>query len=354
MINSRHSIIDAHVHVRPNRRQDIADIVNMLEDAGYRAINMLGMTSFNPEYGANNLSCLLLKKQFPGKVYAFGSLHYPDNGVDPDADPKAYAQFLMEAGFDGIKMLEGKPAVRRRTDIPLNDKYYDSFYDWLEENSIPILFHVNDPANFWDRDTVPPLAVERGDFYGDGTCPSKEEIYGEAEAILKAHPNLKVIWAHFYFLSEEFERAGSFLDTWPNSLFDITPGPEMFFDFSQNPKKWKGFFEKYHDRIIFGTDNYNPQWKNRVNGMTEFLETDNPAIPFFGKTIHGIALSDAILKDIYVNNFMRFMNDRTPQPVNLSMWEEECALVKKIAFRSIHKTVILEELAGLKEMMQSL
>lgn len=162
MIDSKYPIIDAHVHVHPSGKEDIKQIVDMYRDADYQAINMLGMTSFKPEACANNISCLLLKKLLPGKVYAFGSPHYPDFGIDLDVDMAEYARKLLNMGFDGIKLLEGKPTSRKRIDIPLDDPYYDSFYQFAEENQIPILFHVNDPANFWDKDKVPPLAVQRG------------------------------------------------------------------------------------------------------------------------------------------------------------------------------------------------
>jgi hypothetical protein len=323
----------------------------MCEEADYRAVNVLGMTAFKPEYAANNISCLLLKKLLPNKVYAFGSLHYPDHGVDLDVNPAVYAQFLLDVGFDGIKMLEGKPSVRRRTDMPLNHAYYDSFYHYLEEKNVPILFHVNDPANFWDRENIPPLAVERGDFYGDGKCPSKEAIYHEVDAIIDAHPKLKIIWAHFYFLSEDLERAAHFLDAHPGSYFDITPGPEMFFDFSKNLLDWRNFFEKYSNRIIFGTDNYNPQWRDRVDGMVEFLETDSSTIPFFEKTIRGMSLSDSVLKNIYADNFMNFMNHQSPKEVDSGLLEQEFRLVEKMAWRSVHKTTVLEDLVDLREII---
>lgn len=350
MIKSKYPIIDAHVHVHPNDLESIGQIVQMVQDADYRAINMLGMTSFKTEACANNISCLLLKKLLPGRVYAFGSFHYPDNGIDLDVDLADYARTLLSMGFDGIKLLEGKPTVRKRINVPLNDSYYDSFYEFAEQNQIPILFHVNDPANFWDREHIPPLALERGNFYGDGTYPSKEEIYGEVDRILEAHPHLNVIWAHFYFLSEEMERARHFLDTYPESRFDITPGPEMYFDFSRHPAEWKEFFETYSSRIILGTDNYNPTWKERINGMTEFLETDCGAIPFFGKTIHGIGLSETHLKNIYEDNFMSFIGGKEPKPVDMELLEEEFSLVEKMAYRSRHKSVILDELTQLRKL----
>lgn len=140
------------------------------------------------------------------------------------------------------------------------------------------------------------------------------------------------------------------MDAHPNSSFDITPGTEMYFDFSQNPKEWNTFFEKYSDQIVLGTDNWNPQWKERINGMTEFLETTRSDIPFFGKTIHGIGLSEKALNKIYRENFLKFIEHKRPKSVNMELVEEEFELVRKMAFRSEHKSVILHELKELREM----
>lgn len=111
------------------------------------------------------------------------------------------------------------------------------------------------------------------------------------------------------------------MDTYPESRFDITPGPEMYFDFSRYPAEWK-----------------------------EFLETDCGAIPFFGKTIHGIGLSETHLKNIYEDNFMSFIGGKEPKPVDMELLEEEFSLVEKMAYRSRHKSVILDELTQLRKL----
>ena len=70
---------------------------------------------------------------------------------------------------------------------------------YLEENEIPLLMHVNDPHNFWDPETAPPLARQNGWFYGDGTYSTHEELYEQVYAILAKHPTLCVTFAHFFY-----------------------------------------------------------------------------------------------------------------------------------------------------------
>ena len=46
---------------------------------------------------------------------------------------------------------------------------------------------------------------------------SKEELYAEVDEVLRRHPNLRVIFAHFYFLSADLPRAARFFDAHPEA-----------------------------------------------------------------------------------------------------------------------------------------
>ena len=48
-----------------------------------------------------------------------------------------------------------------------------------------------------------------------GEDVTKEELYSEVEQVLRQHPGLKVILAHFYFLSADLPRARRFMDEHP-------------------------------------------------------------------------------------------------------------------------------------------
>jgi len=124
----------------------------------------------------------------------------------------------------------------------------------LEALSMPVVWHVADPEEFWDEEKCPAWVKQSGWFYGDGTYPLKEALYSEVETVVSRHPNLKVILAHFFFLSADLPRAARFLDAHSNVCFDLTPGSEMFFNFMRDSNASREFFLKYQQRLIFGTD----------------------------------------------------------------------------------------------------
>lgn len=92
--------------------------------------------------------------------YAFGGLHYRfsyDFGEE--------VRKLAEIGFDGIKMIENKPSERKRLGFRQDDPRYDSLYRTVTALDLPMLIHVNDPAENWDWNRCSDWAKEQGYYY---------------------------------------------------------------------------------------------------------------------------------------------------------------------------------------------
>ena len=145
--------------------------------------------------------------------------------------------------------------MRKTLPIPAFDsEVFAPYWAKLEETQTPVVFHINDPEEFWDKDKAPAWAFERDWFYGDGTYINNEAQYTEITNVLERHPNLKLIFAHFLFFSAQLPRLAEWLDRFPNLHVDLTPGIEMYHNFTENSQATRDFFIKYQDRIIFGTD----------------------------------------------------------------------------------------------------
>ena len=299
-------IIDAHNHLM-NSNKGIKQFAKIKEVFGYERINILSLELMTN--ALQNPRMLVYKLHSPND-YIFGSLNH--NISIPFMEQLKQMEML---GFDGIKMIEGKPDSRLKSDLPLNDKTYDDFYSYLEEKQIPLLLHVADPEEFWDEEKVPKWAKRAGWFWGDERYPKKEELYEEVDKVLEKFPNLVIILAHFYFLSADLERADKFLEKHPNVYFDITSGKEMYFNFSKRPEDYRNFFTKYQDRIIYGTDNVdiadpeNSEDMNIFNNMQmDFLTTDKEFTAWGDKVI-GINLDEGALDKILHDNFYKLVKE---------------------------------------------
>ena len=76
----------------------------------------------------------------------------------------------------------------------------------------------------------------------------------ESLEVLERHPGLRVCFAHFFFLSAQLGRLADILERFPQVVTDLTPGIEMYENFSRTPEETRAFFERFHDRILYGTD----------------------------------------------------------------------------------------------------
>ena len=152
--------------------------------------------------GEGNARCLYAKVAGKGAFYCFGGLNHLAYKSKGRVDPGSFAQQvdeMREAGFDGIKLIEGKPSVRRDWyPFPLDGDYYRDFFARAEKVGMPIIWHVADPANFWTDGE----GRSKGWTYASKDV-SKEKLHQEVENVAKRHPKLTIILAHFSFLSGE-------------------------------------------------------------------------------------------------------------------------------------------------------
>ena len=313
-------IIDAHTHVL-HSNDGIDYLLKITGGYGYRQANILAAESCREDGytgGAQNAQALLLKARRPD-WWAFGSLNHHDG------DLGGQLRMLIDLGFDGLKMIEGKPDTYKRLGSrPINGPEYDAVYAAAESAGFPLLMHVGDPPELWDADNAPEFAREHGWLYTGAGYPAPEELYAQVEDILARFPRLKVILAHFFFLSDNRERADRFLDRHPNALFDLTPGTEMFRNFARDPAAWRDFFLRRQDRLVFGTDNWDvlteqeQKDKDDINRMLRtFLEEGGP-YEIWGWKLHGVGLPEEALDRIYRENFRRVAGEE-PRPVNRPM-----------------------------------
>lgn len=331
------SIVDCHTHIY--NIEAIDKLAQLVEALKLEGINVLSLSADGKEFIAQNLICGLFKGLFPDKTYCFGGLYYPFHDyLSEILDFAEQAKRLIEMGFDGMKMIEGKPDSRKRINQSLDSPAYDKYYAFLEKEKIPLLYHVADPADNWDIEKVSASAVKEGWFYGNGDFLSRKEIYCEVEGILRKFPNLKIIFAHFFFMSENIMEAEAFLEKWPSIHFDLTPGSEMYGDFGRKPKQWKDFFIKYQDRILFGTDNEYGDSENVIETIRTFLETER-SFKYWNLDIKGLNLPKVVLDKIYHGNFYRLAG-KSPRKLNKQLLLEEYdAICKAVGNKTEDDTV---------------
>ncbi|MFC1479493.1 amidohydrolase family protein [Planctomycetota bacterium] len=305
------TVIDCHVHfdnVEPIPHfYDNIDLISSTKSA------ILGL----PPGNTSNQRILDLKKDRPEQFFIFGHLvHKPEFVEKGDGSYLAeQAERFMAAGFDGIKMLEGKPTQRvTYAPHPFDHEYYRPFWEYVTEHSIPVTLHLADSTFRWDHD--------RPDDAYCGGAPF-EEYMREGEAILETYPGLKISFAHFMFLSLWLDRLDDLFTRFPEMRVDLAMGSEYLYAISRDPEEGHDFFVKWQERIIYGTDlnDRNSSRLAHAKGETirRFLETDQvfPSLTLAAqdqepKVIHGrsdfqgLNLPIEVLENILHRNFEKF------------------------------------------------
>jgi predicted TIM-barrel fold metal-dependent hydrolase len=319
-------VIDGHFHMITRIKEEylFKNLNNVMAACRTSAINVLSLSGRGEIEG--NMSAALCKAMNPTQVYAFGGLHYHLPGLpDENINLEDQARKMAAIGFDGFKMIEGKPSVRQELGVPLDGSMHDGFFSFLQEKKLPLLFHVADP---W-QGSEPPPEIER--------------VYKETQNILDKFPELHIIFAHFFFLSHKLDQAAELLDTYPNVNLDLTPHGGMYADFSNDPEKARQFFIQYQNRIVFGTDNHGEPrnfpagspleyWPvHKLIAMRTFLETDK-TFQGWHHDLTGLALPEEVLQNIYLFNFQR-MAGRNPGPLHIDLAIEECERLIALARR---------------------
>lgn len=198
-----------------------------------------------------------------------------------------------------------------------DDERLSCIWQCAAENNLPVLFHIADPVAFfkpidrfnerWEElGAHPDWAFNAPELY------KFDELMQMQYNLVKANPKTKFILAHVASYSENLAAVGKWLDELPNMSVDIA---DRIAELGRQPHTAKAFFEKYADRILFGTDMTPVCYKNKHKIYYRFLETNDDYFRYDetknGKQgrwrIYGLGLSDDVLEKVYRKNFLNLI-----------------------------------------------
>ncbi|HUI72131.1 MAG TPA: amidohydrolase family protein [Spirochaetia bacterium] len=270
-------IIDGYVHM-DHPDEPVEELMGQLRSVGVTRWVFLE-SIFCDHLGVNTQNPLgiWLKHRFPDTVYFFASADHRILPITPLRDQPdtmpldEMVRIYAGLGIDGWKSVIGKPD---RYAVPLDAPGLEFLYTELEKRGLPLFLHVGDPIEFWDPRAIPDWALPEWAY--DASRPSLEELRRQAEAVLSRHPRLVVIFAHFFFMGYELDRAAALMTRYPGAHLDLTPGVEMFFGLGASKARSREFFAQYADRIHVGSyGSFSRSAVSVISMIRRFLETDD-------------------------------------------------------------------------------
>ncbi|NLM77059.1 MAG: amidohydrolase family protein [Ruminococcaceae bacterium] len=327
-------VIDSHTHIWTHdpEGRDYPDLRSLdtlrryRELAGLLYVNTVCCPYVNHRKwhrdASQNILGAYLKLLDP-RFFVFGGLVYERfpiaRPIPPALALDTQARTLKEIGFDGMKMIETKPTAHKMFQFPPNSPEYDPYFEYLEDSETHLIWHVADPAQFWDSAKANQQMINAGWSYGDGTFASFEQIRGEVYEVLAHHPRLNVTFAHFLFMSEKPQELARMFRKYPNLHVDITPGTGMYLEFANDPTFWRAFFLEWQERILLGTDYFDWQTPevgtDKIARLLRFLTTDEQFPYTQDILLTGLALPQDAAAKICGGNFLKATGG-APRPVD--------------------------------------
>jgi predicted TIM-barrel fold metal-dependent hydrolase len=267
----------------------------------------------------------------PGRIVSFTEPWW-SRAAEPGYS-KFQADELERAKSDGARGLKvtkilGLYLRQQVTEGPLvkvDDPRFDAMWEAAGALKMPVAIHTSDPEAFFlpiDRYNErweelynhPDWSFHGHDF------PSNKELLQARDRVYARHPKTQFLSLHVGNDAENLSYVSECLDRFKNMHVEI--GARIG-ELGRQPRAARKFFDRYQDRILFGTDATPnapevPQ-QTYTDALYEiyfrFLETEDEyfdyapsVVPPQGRwRIYGLGLPESILKKVYFENASRLL-----------------------------------------------
>jgi len=333
---ARFPAIDFHTHIswsgrfgeaeRPHFNAKPSDVLPVLERKNVRAVvNLTGGYGKVLEETVSQLSAAS-----PERFMVFTEPWYTRVA---EADyPKFQAEQIArarEVGARGLKVTKTlglylRERVREGALLKVDDPRFDLMWEEAGARKMPVAIHTSDPEAFFlpiDRfnERYEELSAHPDWSFHGRDYPSNRELHEARNRVVARHPRTQFVVLHVGN-SEDLSWVSEWLDRYPNMHVEI--GARIG-ELGRQPRAARRFFDRYQDRILFGTDavpegHETPQ---QIFGdelyeiYFRFLETEDeyfdyapaPKPPQGRWCIYGLGLPETILKKVYYENAARLL-----------------------------------------------
>ncbi|WP_273568920.1 amidohydrolase family protein [Maribacter halichondriae] len=307
-------VIDVHTHPDPKSKEEIEEWVRTMDRMGIKKSLVLTYST-----GKRFDSIYNLYSNYGDRFEVWCGFDYTGYN-EPGWSKKAVKELerCFEAGAKGVGELgdKGEGLFYSKPSPPakgmhIDDERMQPLLKRCGELGMPVTVHVADP--YW---MYLPM-----DKHNDGLMNAYQwkidttkkdlllhnELVKTLENAVRENPGTTFIACHLANCSHDLDIIGGLLDAYPNLYAEIGA---RYAELAPIPRRAKAFFEKYQDRLLYGTDMGNSADMYRTT--FRILETadehfyDNDRFSYHWP-LNGFDLSADILRKLYHENAERIL-----------------------------------------------
>ncbi len=308
---ARFPVIDMHSHDYARTDKQVAQWVRTMDELGIRKTVILSYA-----HGRKFDEIIARYRKFPGRFSVWCGFDY--SGYDkPGYGPAAVAELerCFKAGAQGVGELGDKGKGLFYCKPPawgmhIDDPRLDPLLEKCGQLGLPVSVHVADPMWMYQ-----PM-----DKYNDGLMNaykwrldnqtnilSHDALVDTLERAVRKHPHTVFIACHLANCCYDLNKLGALFDKYPNLYADIGA---RFAELAPIPRAAARFFQKYQDRLVYGTD-MGPT-KDMYLTTFRILETTDEHfydwnLFSYHWPLYGLGLDNQVLKKVYSLNARKIL-----------------------------------------------
>jgi predicted TIM-barrel fold metal-dependent hydrolase len=311
---ARVPVIDVHSHAYARTDEEVDRWVRTLDAVGVeRTVVLTGATGTRFDETAARF------RRYPDRFDLWCGVDYA--GFDqPGYGPAAVAELVRchRAGAVGVGELSDKGGglCGNTGGMHLDDPRMDPVLEKCAELGLPVNIHVGEDRWMYepmDATNDGLMNAYRWRIAASPAILGHDAVVATLEGALQRHPRTRFIACHFANCCYDPSRLGALFDRYPNLQADISA---RFGETAPIPRFMARFYDRYADRLLYGTDMGMDAGMYRTT--FRILETEDEHFYEQGLfnyhwPLHGFGLGDKVLRKIYAEN-ARALRTRVQRP----------------------------------------
>lgn len=310
---AKYPVIDMHSHAYATSESEIQDWVRTMDAHG---IEKTVVHSYQTGKAFDSIYKLYSKYGDRFDIWCgFDYSGYNDKGWSQKAIKELERCFNVgtkgvgELGDKGLGLFYSKP--QKALGMHLNNPRMQPLLKRCGELGMPINIHVAEPIWMYKPIDVHNDGLMNAKYWkidqSNSDVLAHSELIQTLEEAVAKNPGTIFIVCHYANCSYDLNILGTLFDKYPNLYADISA---RFAEIGPIPRTVASFFEKYQERLLYGTDlgtqgsMYETTFRILETADEHFYEHD-----LFGYhwALNGLELNDTILRKVYYENARKLL-----------------------------------------------